>query len=60
MISATSPSVPRCLLPSCPVGANPIIWSNDDFADLNGDLPLEVILREMRDAGYAGSELGHA
>lgn len=60
MISASSPSIPRCLLPSCPVGANPIIWSNDDFADLNGDLPLEVILREMRDAGYAGSELGHA
>ncbi len=42
------------------VGANPIIWSNDDFNELNGDLPLDVLLSEMRAAGYAGSELGHA
>jgi inosose dehydratase len=42
------------------VGANPIIWSNDDFPELNGDLPLEVLLGEMRAAGYAGTELGHA
>ncbi len=44
----------------CLVGANPIIWSNDDFAELAGDVPLDTILREMRTAGYAGSELGHA
>jgi inosose dehydratase len=44
----------------CLVGANPIIWSNDDFPELAGDLPLENILREMRAAGYAGTELGHA
>jgi myo-inosose-2 dehydratase len=44
----------------CLVGANPIIWSNDDFAELAGDLPLDTILREMRAAGFAGSELGHA
>lgn len=44
----------------CSVGANPIIWSNDDFAELAGDVPLETILREMKTAGYAGSELGHA
>ena len=48
------------LHPSCLVGANPIIWSNDDFEELAGDVPLEVILREMRAAGFAGSELGHA
>jgi myo-inosose-2 dehydratase len=48
------------LHPSCLVGANPIVWSNDDFAELAGDVPLEVILREMRAAGFAGSELGHA
>jgi inosose dehydratase len=42
------------------VGANPIIWSNDDFTELNGDLPLDALLAEMRLAGYAGSELGHA
>ena len=44
----------------CSVGANPIIWSNDDFAELAGDVPLETILREMKAAGYAGTELGHA
>lgn len=47
-------------LRDCLVGANPIIWSNDDFADLAGDVPLDTILREMRAAGFAGSELGHA
>lgn len=44
----------------CLVGANPIIWSNDDFPELAGDLPVDTILREMRAAGYAGTELGHA
>ena len=48
------------LHPTCLVGANPIIWSNDDFAELAGDVPLDTILREMREAGFAGSELGHA
>jgi inosose dehydratase len=48
------------LLPHCLVGANPIIWSNDDFAELAGDVPLDTILAEMRAAGFAGSELGHA
>ena len=41
------------------VGANPIIWSNDDFMDLGDDIPLERCLAEMHAAGYAGSELGH-
>lgn len=52
------PSIP--LHPDCLVGANPIIWSNDDFDELAGDIPLDTILREMRAAGFAGSELGHA
>ena len=47
-------------LRDCLVGANPIIWSNDDFEELAGDVPLDTILREMRLAGYAGTELGHA
>lgn len=47
-------------LPGCLVGANPIIWSNDDFNELAGDVPLDTILSEMRAAGFAGSELGHA
>jgi len=50
----------RPLLSHCLVGANPIIWSNDDFNELAGDVPLETILREMREAGFAGTELGHA
>jgi inosose dehydratase len=41
------------------VGVNPILWSNDDFHDLGGDIPLERCLAEMHAAGYAGTELGH-
>ena len=52
--------MPVTLHRDCLVGANPIIWSNDDFAELAGDVPLDTILREMRAAGFAGSELGHA
>lgn len=47
-------------LRDCLVGANPIIWSNDDFPELAGDVPLDTILREMRAAGFSGTELGHA
>lgn len=58
MIASVPTSAP--VLAGCQVGANPIIWSNDDFNDLAGDVPLDVILREMHAAGFAGSELGHA
>lgn len=58
MIASDPTSAP--VLAGCQVGANPIIWSNDDFNDLAGDVPLETILREMRAAGFDGSELGHA
>lgn len=58
MIAPVSPSAP--VLAGCQVGANPIIWSNDDFNDLAGDVPLDDILREMQAAGFTGSELGHA
>ncbi|HEY1765888.1 MAG TPA: myo-inosose-2 dehydratase [Opitutaceae bacterium] len=47
-------------LAGCLAGANPIIWSNDDFSDLAGDVPLDTILSQMKAAGYSGSELGHA
>jgi myo-inosose-2 dehydratase len=40
------------------LGINPIGWTNDDFHDLGGDLPLEACLDQVRDAGYAGCELG--
>jgi inosose dehydratase len=59
-MSSKNSSVPRVRLRDCLVGANPIIWSNDDFPELAGDVPLDTILQEMREAGYAGTELGHA
>ncbi len=40
------------------IGINPITWSNDDMPELGGDIPLETCLRETRQAGYAGTELG--
>ena len=40
------------------VGINPIGWSNDDMPSLGGDTPLETCLREAREAGYEGVELG--
>ena len=40
------------------IGAQPIIWSNDDFFDLGGAISLERCLNEMKEAGYAGAELG--
>lgn len=52
--------VPPPDLAGCLAGANPIIWSNDDFNDLAGEVPLDTILGQMRAAGYSGSELGHA
>ncbi|HXF55425.1 MAG TPA: myo-inosose-2 dehydratase [Hyphomicrobiaceae bacterium] len=40
------------------IGANPIGWSNDDLPELGGDTPLEVCLKEAKEAGFAGMELG--
>ncbi len=40
------------------LGANPIGWSNDDLPELGGDIPLETCLREARQAGFSGIELG--
>ncbi|MBN7796390.1 myo-inosose-2 dehydratase [Parahaliea mediterranea] len=41
------------------IGINPLTWSNDDMPSLGADIPLERCLREGRQAGYAGFELGH-
>ena len=41
------------------ISAQPIGWSNDDDRELGGDIPLEQCLREMKEAGYEGTELGH-
>ncbi len=41
------------------IGANPIGWSNDDLLEIGGDIPLETCLREAREAGFEGMELGN-
>lgn len=40
------------------LGVAPIAWSNDDLPSLGGGTPLEVCLRESREAGYSGTETG--
>jgi inosose dehydratase len=41
------------------LGANPIIWSNDDMRELGGETSLETCLSEARAIGFEGMELGH-
>lgn len=40
------------------LGMSPISWSNDDLPQLGGETTLETCLRETREAGYTGTELG--
>jgi len=39
-------------------GVSPIAWINDDLPALGGDTPLESVLSEAREVGFAGIELG--
>jgi inosose dehydratase len=39
-------------------GVSPIAWINDDMPELGADTPLEHVLGEARDIGFAGIELG--
>ena len=41
------------------IGINPLTWSNDDMPELGGETPLETCLKEARQAGYDGVELGN-
>ena len=41
------------------IGVNPLSWMNDDLPSLGGDTPLETALREGRQIGYEGFELGN-
>ena len=41
------------------LGANPIIWSNDDLRELGADTSLETCLAQARQIGFSGMELGH-
>lgn len=40
------------------IGINPISWANDDLPSLGGETPLDTILREGRQIGFQGFELG--
>lgn len=42
-----------------PLGVHPINWSNDDFQDLGGHIPLESCFADMQEAGYTGTEVGN-
>ncbi|MEO7208247.1 MAG: myo-inosose-2 dehydratase [Steroidobacteraceae bacterium] len=39
-------------------GVSPIAWMNDDLPELGGNTPLESVLDEAREVGFAGIELG--
>src|SRR5579863_9743054 len=41
------------------LGANPIIWSNDDMPELGAETPLHTCLAQARQIGFEGMELGH-
>jgi inosose dehydratase len=41
------------------IGANPIIWSNDDLRELGAETSLETCLSQARRIGFQGMELGH-
>jgi inosose dehydratase len=41
------------------LGANPIIWSNDDMRELGAETSLETCLAQARAIGFEGMELGH-
>jgi inosose dehydratase len=43
----------------CPIGINPLTWTNDDMPELGGDTPLATCLSEAKRAGYDGVELGN-
>jgi len=40
------------------LGMSPIAWWNDDLAELSADVTLDECLRETREAGYSGVEMG--
>jgi inosose dehydratase len=41
-------------------GVSPIAWINDDMPELGGDTPLDSVLKDIAEVGFAGSELGGA
>lgn len=41
------------------IGINPLTWTNDDMPELGAETPLETCLKEAKEAGYQGMELGN-
>jgi inosose dehydratase len=41
------------------LGINPLTWSNDDLPSLGAETSLETCLKEAREAGFTGVELGN-
>ena len=41
------------------IGINPVTWTNDDLPDLGSHIPLETCLKEAKEAGYQGIEMGN-
>ena len=41
------------------IGINPLSWMNDDLPSLGGETLLETALKEGKEIGYAGFELGN-
>jgi inosose dehydratase len=41
------------------IGINPLSWMNDDLPSLGGETPMETALREGKEIGYEGFELGN-
>ncbi len=39
-------------------GVSPIAWANDDMPELGGDTPVETIIADAAEIGFAGIELG--
>jgi inosose dehydratase len=44
---------------ACPIGINPLTWTNDDMPELGAETPLSTCLSEAKLAGYDGVELGN-
>ncbi|SVD44214.1 uncharacterized protein METZ01_LOCUS397068, partial [marine metagenome] len=40
-------------------GIAPINWNNDDMPELGANYTIEIILSEMSQAGYVGTEIGN-
>jgi inosose dehydratase len=41
------------------LGINPLTWTNDDLPTLGAETTLETCLRQAREAGFTGVELGN-